>query len=70
MVEVILECNGSDAVVLDHEVLRTEGSLLRIAQELAETKDVELSDISLRFADRVRRSDADGTKSANISAIR
>jgi len=70
MVEIILECNGSDAVVLDHEVLRTEGSLLRIAQELAQSKEVDLSDISQRFADRVRRVDAEGTKSANISAIR
>jgi hypothetical protein len=54
MVDIILEYNGSDEVVLTHDALRTEGSLLTIARELAAAKAVDISDISLRFAETSR----------------
>ncbi|MEZ4682086.1 MAG: hypothetical protein R2932_48560 [Caldilineaceae bacterium] len=54
MTDLILEYNGSDEVVLTHDALRTEGSLLTIARELAAAKEADLSEITLRFAENVR----------------
>lgn len=48
--QTIFEVNGNDRLVLTYEALRTEANLLTIAQELAKAEEMNLSDITIRFA--------------------
>ena len=69
MLEVVFEYNGSDIAVLPHARLREESELLKVAQRLAAEQDVDISEITLRFApklDAERAADRDNPSSSRV----